>query len=126
MRAYGVWPAMLEAAGGLEGLGDQLFYGERWLLEILAGRQSPWGVHRRLAERFGARHNIKSKVYHLPSTTEFLISSPSGWWKILPYDSVYASITNLHPGHTKTNYAHIAPWEISWSEMVQILEGLTQ
>lgn len=81
--ALGVWPEMIEAAGGVGALACRLGITPRGLRRLFTGRGLLTGSRGALALALAKERGITLRCYLHPSIRRcYLVSSPTGWWTV--------------------------------------------
>jgi hypothetical protein len=81
--ALGIWPAMIQAAGGVLPLAQRLGVTPRALQWVFTGQRSLRSSNAPAARAFARLHEIQIRVFHHPSSRgALLVSSASGWFLV--------------------------------------------
>jgi len=81
--ALGIWPDMIQAAGGVRALARRLGVSERSLQWVFTGQRSLRSSNATTARAFARLHEIPIRVFRHPSSHgALLVSSASGWFLV--------------------------------------------
>lgn len=90
-QAYGIWPAMLEAAGGPAAFCRATGLPDRTVSRVWQGLVVPRAPVREACLAFAQAHAIRSRAFMAPSGSGFLVSAPDGWFLVEDSPGAWAS-----------------------------------